>query len=81
MKILFTEDDDLMRTSLTFLTEEFTFHQYPRIKDYFKLLFVALLEPFFFHPFVVYSALKGHWEKFKGVKSWGEMTRGGFTKS
>ncbi len=79
--LLFVYSFAITMSTLALLTEEFTFHQYPRIKDYFKLLFVALLEPFFFHPFVVYSALKGNWEKFKGVKSWGEMTRGGFTKS
>lgn len=70
----------VMISSLALLTEEYTFHQYPRIQDYFKLLLVALIEPFYFHPFVVYCAIKGNFEKIKGVKSWGEMTRGGFTK-
>jgi biofilm PGA synthesis N-glycosyltransferase PgaC len=78
--LLFGYSFAVMVSSLALLTEEYTFHQYPRIKDYFKLLVVALIEPFYFHPVVVYCALKGNWEKIKGVKSWGEMTRGGFTK-
>lgn len=79
--LLFGYSFAVMISSLALLTEEYTFHQYPRLKDYFKLLLVALIEPFFFHPFVVYCALKGNYEKIKGVKSWGEMTRGGFSKS
>lgn len=78
--LLFGYSFAVMVSSLALLTEEYTFHQYPRIKDYFKLLIVALIEPFYFHPVVVYCALKGNLEKIKGVKSWGEMTRGGFTK-
>jgi biofilm PGA synthesis N-glycosyltransferase PgaC len=78
--LLFGYSFAVMVSSLALLTEEYTFHQYPKIKDYFKLLIVALIEPFYFHPVVVYCALKGNLEKMKGVKSWGEMTRGGFTK-
>jgi biofilm PGA synthesis N-glycosyltransferase PgaC len=78
--LLFGYSFAVMVSSLALLTEEYTFHQYPKIKDYFKLLIVALIEPFYFHPVVVYCALKGNLEKIKGVKSWGEMTRGGFTK-
>lgn len=78
--LLFGYSFALMVSSLALLTEEYTFHQYPRLKDYFRLLLVAAIEPFYFHPFVVYCALKGNWEKIKGVKSWGEMTRAGFAK-
>lgn len=79
--LLFVYSFAIMISTLSLLTEEYTFHQYPKLKHYFKLLLVALIEPFYFHPFVVYAALKGNWEKIKGVKSWGEMTRGGFNKS
>lgn len=78
--ILFVYGFAVMISSLALLTEEYTFHQYPKIKHYLKLLLVAVIEPVYFHPFIVYSALKGNWEKIKGTKSWGEMTRGGFTK-
>lgn len=78
--LLFVYAFAVMISTLALLTEEYTFHQYPKIKHYLKLLLVAIIEPFYFHPFLVYSALKGNWEKMKGTKSWGEMTRGGFTK-
>lgn len=78
--LIFVYSFAIMMSTLALLTEEYTFHQYPKLKHYLKLLFVAAIEPLYFHPFTVYSALKGNWEKFKGTKSWGEMTRGGFTK-
>jgi hypothetical protein len=48
--------------------------------EYLKLVGTALLEPILFHPFVVYSAIKGNIHKIKGIGGWGDMTRGGFTK-
>lgn len=78
--LLFGYSFAILVSTMALLTEEFTFHQYPKLKDYFKLLWAALIEPFYFHPFVVYCALKGNLEKIKGVKSWGEMTREGFQK-
>lgn len=61
-------------------SEESTFKRYHRIKDLLKLSFVALLEPLIFHPFTVYASLRGNWEKLRGNKGWGEMTRKGFEK-
>ncbi|MDO9184882.1 MAG: glycosyltransferase [Bacteroidia bacterium] len=78
--LLFVYSFAIMVSTLALLTEEYTFHQYPKIKHYFQLLLVAIIEPFYYHPFLVYSALKGNWEKIKGIKTWGDMTRGGFTK-
>jgi hypothetical protein len=44
-----------------------------------KLVLTAWLEPFFFHPFVVYWAIRGNFDYFILKKSgWGQMTRGGF---
>lgn len=61
-------------------TEESTYKRYKRIKDLRMFVAVALVEPIIFHPFTVYAAMKGNWEKLKGNKGWGEMTRTGFTK-
>jgi hypothetical protein len=41
---------------------------------------IALVEPLYFHPFTVYAALKGNWEKIRGNKGWGDMVRTGFEK-
>jgi len=65
---------------LALLSEELTYHKYPRIEDFSKLLGAALIEPLYFHPLAVYAALIGYWEKLMGKKSWGEMTRQGFMK-
>ncbi len=65
-------------STLALFAEEFTYQQYRSVRDFRKFFFVALLEPLYFHPFTVYSALKGNWEKLRRKKSWGEMTRKGF---
>jgi len=60
------------------LFEELTYHQYKRIREIFNLLVTAVIEPIVYHPFVLYSSLKGNYKYFKGEKSWGKMERKGF---
>lgn len=55
-----------------------TFNMYRRRKEVMKLLFTALTEPFYFHPFVVWAAIRGYWDLLRKNNSWGEMTRQGF---
>jgi len=69
-----------MFSVIALLSEELTYHKYPRVKDFYKLLGAALIEPLYFHPLAVYAALIGYWEKLLGKKTWGEMTRQGFQK-
>ncbi len=66
-----------MINMLAILAEEITFYQYKDSSDIRKLVSSALLEPLIYHPFLVWSAMKGHLDKFKGKKTWGEMTRVG----
>lgn len=70
----------VMFSMMALYAEESTFKRYETIKDLRMLATVALLEPLFFHPFTVYAALKGNYEKLTGNKGWGEMTRTGFDK-
>ncbi len=43
---------------------------------------MAFLEPFLYHPLIIYCGLKGYFEEFIGKKKiWGEMPRKGFTKN
>lgn len=70
----------VMFSMIALFTEESTFKKYQTLRDLRKLSFVALLEPIIFHPFTVYAAIKGNWEKLTGNKGWGEMTRKGFDK-
>lgn len=55
-----------------------TYNMYRRRTDMMKLLLTALTEPFYFHPFVVWSAIKGYIDLLRKKNSWGEMTRQGF---
>lgn len=65
---------------LAIYTEESTYKKYETFKDFFKLVVAGIIEPIIFHPFTVYAALKGNWEKIRGSKGWGDMTRTGFVK-
>jgi cellulose synthase/poly-beta-1,6-N-acetylglucosamine synthase-like glycosyltransferase/phosphoglycerol transferase MdoB-like AlkP superfamily enzyme len=67
-------------SAFAILMEVVTFHQYKRRVDIFRLLLTGLTEPFYYHPFVVWSAIKGYLDLIKKKKGWGEMTRQGFTK-
>jgi cellulose synthase/poly-beta-1,6-N-acetylglucosamine synthase-like glycosyltransferase len=63
------------------LYDHLAFHRYKERRMIAKLIITAWLEPFFFHPFVVYWAICGNWDYFIRKKSgWGQMTRTGFAK-
>lgn len=67
-------------SSFAILMEVVTFNQYKRRIDILRLLLTGLTEPFYYHPFVVWSAIKGYLDLIKKKKGWGEMTRQGFAK-
>lgn len=60
------------------LMEVLTYNQYKRHKDVFRLILTAFIEPLVFHPFVVWSAMRGNIDLLRKKSSWGEMTRQGF---
>jgi len=60
------------------LFEEMTYHKYERRRDVLSLLLTAFLEPVFYHPLVLYWAMRGNIDYLAGNKSWGEMIRRGF---
>ncbi len=57
--------------------EVLTYNQYKKRKDIFHLFITAFLEPFIFHPVVVWSAAMGNIDYLLKKNSWGEMTREG----
>ncbi|MFD1095543.1 glycosyltransferase family 2 protein [Salegentibacter chungangensis] len=58
------------------------FNDYTQPKQIVELLLAAYLEPFLFHPVLVYGQIKGYWKMLFGIKSgWGDMTRKGFNVS
>jgi peptidoglycan-N-acetylglucosamine deacetylase len=58
--------------------EATTYNMYRRRRDMMTLLLTALTEPFIFHPFVVWAAIKGYVDILRKKNTWGEMTRQGF---
>ena len=62
-----------------YLLEEHFLH-YKKQTRIWKLFLTALIEPFIYHPLVVYWAIKGNISYLKGEKSWGKMKRVGFVK-
>lgn len=58
------------------------FDHYTKPKQIAELLLAAYLEPFLYHPVLVYGQMKGYYKKIFGIKSgWGNMTRKGFKVS
>jgi len=72
--------------SITFSTyailfDHLAFHRYKQKRMILKLIMTAWLEPIFFHPLVLYWALRGNFDYFiRRKKAWGNMTRVGFAK-
>jgi biofilm PGA synthesis N-glycosyltransferase PgaC len=67
-------------SSFAILMEVASYNQYNKPTDIVKLLITALIEPIFFHPFVVWSAIKGTFDLIRKKHTWGEMSRTGFVK-
>lgn len=66
-------------SAFAILMEVMTYNQYKKKKEILSLLLTAMVEPIIFHPFVVWSAVKGNIDLLRKKKSWGEMTRQGFS--
>lgn len=62
------------------LMEEMSFFKYTQKRDILKMIWIAMIEPFWFHPRVVWWSIQGNLDIIKGKKSWGEMTREGFVQ-
>jgi cellulose synthase/poly-beta-1,6-N-acetylglucosamine synthase-like glycosyltransferase len=61
------------------LLEEISFHRYPHPRDLLRLLWCAVLENLGYRQMTVWWRLKGIIDYARGVKSWGAMTRTGFS--
>jgi cellulose synthase/poly-beta-1,6-N-acetylglucosamine synthase-like glycosyltransferase len=62
------------------LLEEYSFHRYPRPGDLVKLLLFGVLENFGYRQLTAWWRIKATWDYFRGVRSWGAMSRAGFQK-
>jgi cellulose synthase/poly-beta-1,6-N-acetylglucosamine synthase-like glycosyltransferase len=72
----------MMVTLLSILSEELVYHHYNRKIDLVKLMLIALVEPFFYHPLNLYWTIKGNFDYFiRGKREWGKMDRRGFDEN
>lgn len=62
------------------ILEEISFHRYPRTRDLLKLLVLGVIENFGYRQITVWWRIKAFWDYWRGVQSWGAMTRVGFKK-
>ncbi len=60
------------------LFEELSFHRYNKKRDVVKMLITAMLEPIFYHPFILIFSIRGNFKYFTGEKTWGKMEKVGF---
>jgi hypothetical protein len=65
-------------SAFAILMEVMTFNQYKKRKEIASLMLTALVEPILFHPFTVWSAVKGNIDLIRKKNAWGEMSRQGF---
>jgi biofilm PGA synthesis N-glycosyltransferase PgaC len=79
--LLFVFSFGFLYSVFAILMEVITYNQYKKPKEILKLIVTAFLEPFIFHPFVVWCAVKGNVDLLQKKNAWGEMTRQGFTKT
>lgn len=75
---MFVYSFSVLYSLFAILMEVLTYNQYKKRSEIFKLLLAAAIEPFVFHPFIVWSAVRGNIDLLRKKKSWGEMTRQGF---
>ncbi len=67
-------------TLSTIYVEEATYFQYKSKRGLIRLMLFGFLEPFLYHPLVVWGSVKGNWDYFfEGKVTWGKQVRKGFT--
>ena len=72
----------IMISFYAILWDVYSYNQYRKTKDILILMGLAVLEPFIFHPIVVYAAVRGNYKKLFKIKSgWGSQVRKGFAKA
>ena len=77
--IVFVYTYSVMITTVALLWDQITFKYYKTWGETIGLCLMAFLEPFIYHPLIVFFALKGYFNFLVGRKHvWGNMQRQGF---
>ncbi|MCD6011205.1 MAG: glycosyltransferase [Flavipsychrobacter sp.] len=79
--IVFVYTYSVMITTIALLWDQITFKYYKTWGETIGLCLMAFLEPFIYHPLIVFFALKGYFNFIIGKKhTWGNMQRQGFSQ-
>jgi cellulose synthase/poly-beta-1,6-N-acetylglucosamine synthase-like glycosyltransferase len=79
--LLFVYLYSIMITTLAILWDQKTYQYYKTWREVIGLALMAFIEPFVYHPLIVFFALRGYYFFMIGKKSnWGNMQRQGFGK-
>ncbi|EAR01292.1 glycosyltransferase family 2 protein [Maribacter sp. HTCC2170] len=72
----------VMFSFFAILWDVYSYNEYRKTKDILTLMLCAIIEPFVFHPIVVWAAIRGNYKKLFKIKSgWGSQVRKGFAKA
>ena len=79
--LLFVYVYSVMISTFAILWDQLTYRYYKTWKEVIGLSLMAFLEPFIYHPLIVFFALRGYVFFLFGTKQkWGDMQRQGFAK-
>jgi cellulose synthase/poly-beta-1,6-N-acetylglucosamine synthase-like glycosyltransferase len=77
--IVFVYTYSVMITTMALLWDQITFKYYKTWNEVIGLCLMAFLEPFIYHPLIMFFAIKGYFNFVTGRKHvWGNMQRQGF---
>jgi cellulose synthase/poly-beta-1,6-N-acetylglucosamine synthase-like glycosyltransferase/phosphoglycerol transferase MdoB-like AlkP superfamily enzyme len=76
--LFFTISFSFLYSSFAIFMEVATYHPYKKRSEIVKLILTSFTEPFIFHPFIVWSSIKGFIDLLLRKRNWGEMPRAGF---
>ena len=72
----------VMLSCYAILWDAYSYNNYTKTKDLLILIGFALIEPFIFHPIIIYASVRGNLKKLTGQQShWGTQIRKGFAKA
>lgn len=78
--LLFVYFFAIAMSTYAILFDQIAYHRYKDKRMVLKLIVTAWLEPIFYHPLIVYWGIRGNIDYFiKGKRTWGKMTREGFS--
>lgn len=80
--LLYSYTFSVMVSTMVILWDQITFKYYKTTWEVIKLIFMTIIEPFLYHPLIMYFAIRGYISFFTQKSfEWGAMTRQGFDDS